>query len=915
MSDAADHIPSIDHVGFLEDLTETPPYLVSGHVTGEPLSKLYSCAYCGVGDSGQVQSRQRPQSAPLEQIDEGEAKLAVQGLGRRLVLDAKVKPGSVIEVAVSVPLVTQGGMLVGELEVGSTRRLVILRESKRSAAIVDGKPAVLHQFDSPSPAMKITDMMIGEVKPTSGCVKLRTSMGHQPTTFPIHVSPSVRTASGEREPISYAAAVMRLADLLLAHRGSAGRTLIYACGQIDYFTVFAIQEVFRLLGIRNLTGNAEHCLNAGAVHNELLTGQEGPFLTVEQALDGSDRMYLLNGWNGMISHPPVFYRLVKRQQLDAWLVEVAVSETAQGLAAKIGAERILLVKPGSDPHLALAVAHEVLTKHEGAVDRRFIDGFADPATFEAYAALARRAEFAPEAVAARIAPEEKYVARLVTGIRAIAAGLARPGCVPINLPSVGLSQTKGAVSHCLWGNVLAMVGKYGLKPDGTPAGGTVRIPGQINAQSEVQGLSRNVFMGRLKMTEELATDAARRMGLPDDAYAAVLAEKPVPALDYSDPPEPGKPDLILSFGTQFESNMMGRRRWVDRLTAPGTTLVVMDPIPDPFTVKHADLIVPAPPHGAAAKLYQNGEWRLSLSVPRKRRPAETHTDATIIYDAMAAIARKLKGDEGLRRAHPDLAKHLASGYLTKRFEAPEAGGGLPRVEGEVSRPVLWQRVLDYFDGGPGRIGPLYCRPEHPDGRAITWDELSSGNSVVYGGVGTNRFMLDHASGKSPFADIHRRPRKFTFFLPKDADLALPGGILMNSGRGAMSDDKKRIQFAIGTFNSGKATPAVDMPDENPICVSETLAARLGLATGDRVRVTGVASGGSLNLPVLVTHRVKGDSVYVSFHKTRAEIERGQYLNDVTSHVGRCPYTSQSNFKVTEVRLEKLEPGTGTERAG
>src|SRR5262249_57728026 len=101
--------------------------------------------------------------------------------------------------------------------------------------------------------------------------------------FRIHIGPStLDPATGRRRPIPYTEAIARLADLLLAHRPPGARTLMYACGQVDYFTIFAFQEVFRLLGVRNLTGNAEHCLNAGAVHNEILTGQEGPFLTLEQ---------------------------------------------------------------------------------------------------------------------------------------------------------------------------------------------------------------------------------------------------------------------------------------------------------------------------------------------------------------------------------------------------------------------------------------------------------------------------------------------------------------------------------------------------------------------------------------------------------------------------------------------------------
>src|SRR5262249_654300 len=147
--------------------------------------------------------------------------------------------------------------------------------------------------------------------------------------------------------------------------------------------------------------------------------------------------------------------------------------------------------------------------------------------------------------------------------------------------------------------------------------------------------------------------------------------------------------------------------------------------------------------------------------------------------------------------------------------------------------------------------------------------------------------------------------KFTFFVPTDTDLHLPDGIVLNSGRSTLTDNKARIRFAAATFNSGKATTAVDMPDENPLFVSLQLAARLAIAAGDPVQVTNIETGQSLVLPAVPTDRVKGDAVYVSFHKCRAEIERGRYLNRITSHTGRCPYSSQSNFKATLVRLERV----------
>ncbi|MBI3270631.1 MAG: hypothetical protein HYZ53_16615 [Planctomycetes bacterium] len=886
---------TLDHAGFLEDLTETPAFLREG---GETVAGgRVSCAFCGVGDSAVPQIEAAPAAPPPEALLYGTGTPTLEQAGRSAAPPAPARGPDPLEIEGPAHVATTGAAVLGRLEVEQIARTIVAQQ-------VENRPSpqgVTAVFKLHQPTIDSTKLTLRQHVPTPGCAKLRISLGLQRPVFPIHAGPSVLDrATGRRRAISYPEAIERLADLLLAHRPTSARTLIYACGQVDYFTIFSFQEVFRLLGILNLAGNAEHCLNAGAVHNEILTGQEGPFLTLEQGFDGPGRFYLLNGWNGYISHPPAFARVMKRKDLDAYMVEVALTESAQVVAAKLGPGRVLFVRSGADPQLALAVAHEVLARYPQAVDRRFVERYADPATFEKYAALAASEAFEAEKVAGRIAPEPDLAPRLVEGIRDIAARLVRPDVVPINIPSVGLSQTKGAVAHCLWGSLLAMLGKYGLRADGTPAGGTLRIPGQINAQTEVQGLSRRSFMGRIPTNDVGAAEAARRMGLPDDAYRTAIRDTPRAALDYSDPAP--VPELFVCFGTQFESNMPGRLRWKEKLTAPNVRFVAVDPIPDPFSLAHAELVLPAPPHIAAAKLYQNGEWRFTLSIPRKRAPRETRTDATIVYDAGAAVSRRLREDAALRARHADLAPHVDSGYLRERFESPETGGKLARIDGEVSRPQLWARVQAYMAGGSG---PLYCRPEHADGRPIAWSELLAQGSLVSGGVGSTRYRLAYDEPEHvPFRDVFRRPRKFAFFVPTEKDLLLPQGIVLNSGRSTLSDDRARIRFAISTFNSGKATPSVDMPAENPLYVSPALAARLGLATGDRARVTNRETGGVLILPVVVSDRVKGDGAYVSFHKTRAEVDGGRYLNDLTSHVGRCPYTSQSNFKATVVELER-----------
>jgi len=227
----------------------------------------------------------------------------------------------------------------------------------------------------------------------------------------------------------------------------------------------------------------------------------------------------------------------------------------------------------------------------------------------------------------------------------------------------------------------------------------------------------------------------------------------------------------------------------------------------------------------------------------------------------------------------------------------------------VSRPALWKRVLAYLGGTEGGShGPLYCLPTHADGRLVEWKDLIDQPGVVYGGVGVHRYKLDYDDPEAvPFRDIYRRPGRYRFFVPTEVDLELPEGILLNSGRSTLSDDKELVRFASTTFNSGKATPIVGMPDNNPLYVSPALAARLNLRSGDDARITHRETGESIVLPVVVSDRVKGQMIYTSFHKTKAQVERGLTVNTVTTHRARCPYSNQTKLKVQSVTVERVQP--------
>jgi len=889
-------LPTIEDASYLEALQHLPAYLWSESAPRQAHSGQFACSLCGVGTSVKLPLKQE---LPLEQQ---------QTLRGTCYLDGNHQQG--------YPARLQGGYLqlltqtpparAGELKTG----LLVTEQGEQTLKLrafdlllePDGRTLAQRFLIHPG-HLKQAAPTLEQAQPTRGCRKFRYALGERAGLYPLHLRPSVLDITGRRVPLFYEEALERFADLVLDHRPPRARTLLYASGQLDYFAVFAMQEVFRLLGVRNMTSNGEHGYLSGGVYRSLLAGEPGPFVTIPQALEAPQGFYLLNGWNGAVTHPPVFEALLEKPDLDAYLVDVMMSESARALAARLGSDRVLIIRSGGDSHLAMAVAHVLLKNYPEAVEMRFVEHFAEPESFERFAAQASADSFRPEEVAERIAPEFKYRKRIAQAIEDMARKLAAPGTVPVHIPSMGFSQTRGVVPHCLWANILALTGKFGLHPNGSLAGGVLQLAGQANHETHLQSLSPQHFMGRIPVNEAGAAEAAARLGLTAEAYDKVLQITPRLALDFSEP-DPRK-ELFVFFGSHFAASMMNRSRWLSKLKARQTQFVVIDPAPDAFALKYAALILPAAPHVASAKLFQNGEWRLSLSLPRRKAPSQTRSDATIIYDLMATISRMLSQQPSLWLQHPDLAQLIRQGYLQQRFEP----SGLPREEGEVSRAVLWARIQDYFSGTQGNGLPLFCRPEHADGQAVSWDDLLTQGNLVHGGVGSTRQRLDYDQPEQlPFSNLYREPVRYRFFVPSEADLDIPRGIILSTGRAALQDpDTPPEQDVTRTsFNFSRLSTSQELPAENPLFVSHMLAERYNLNEGDRVWVTNRDTRSAMVLKVQPTSRLKGETVYLSIYKNQAELEQQRDPNLLTSHRIRCPYTGQTGHKLTRVELQRLQ---------
>lgn len=875
------HLPVIPHGGYLGEQRARPAYL-GADGDADPDWPFF----CG-GLHGQIKIQQSEFKSELWNFKSGNYLLRCYYLGQLVERRARLDSQGVLETSGPGLMSGPGGIFLAELEREGQSWTLLLRELETRSV----EAGYIQTFQLYRTVLQRTDRELENPMPDAGRVRFRIGMGESRSLYPMQLMPSVLDVTGRRIALHYSEAIERLADLLLAHRPPYGRTLVYADDTVDLFGVFALQEAGRLLGVRNLYGSSVWGPQAVGLGATLQRGQEAPVLTLEQALGGRGRLFLFNGWNGFVTHLPLFERLFQLEDLDAWLITVMTTETAKVLADRLGSERVLLVKPGGESMLALAIAHALLERYPDAVDKDFLERSADTGSYEEYITLAKSEIFAPENVASLIVPEPGYEARLLQGIHVLAERLAQKGTVPIHLPGADLIQSGGMAAYCLWTNLLAMVGKFANGPE--VRGGELRVLTLGNEESQLQGLGPDLFYGCLPVTEAGCREAALRMQLPEDAYAGLLKEPVRPILDFADPGQTSQRELILCIGTGLEARWMrDHQLWRERLRQNDTTLVVIDPMPGPFLLRHAALCLPTPPAVARHALTQNGEWRLIQTYPRRSAPSETRTEATILYDAMAEISRSLRESEDFRLGHPDLAERASEGYLQVRFEPPEWswGGQLKRIGGEVCRTQLWDRMQDYLGGE----APLFCRPEDEAGQPLSWSSLLREGSLLHS---------THRAEQGVLVDLHRDPVKFRFFVPSEADFALPAGVILNIGSSIPDPDPATVRFAIAASGS-PSTLHENLPEARTLYVSQTLAAEKELSDGDVVALHHGSEATSVSCKIQVTDWLKGSMVYFHHYMTRQDLDGQVVIPWLRFKVETCGYSQVPLLKKVQIRLEK-----------
>lgn len=882
------NLPVVPHSGYLGEQHSRPDYLQA-----EGISDTYTHWPFSIGGSlGQISLQYQTFKSEAWDFKTGIYLLRCYFLGQYLEHRAHLGSDGLLETASKGLIAAAGSAFLAELELNGELWTVLLREqnTEQTASGYTQRFAIYRTL------MQRTDRKISSEQPDSSAVHFRVTTGEQRSVYPLQLNPSVLDVTGRRISLNYEDAIERLADLMLAHRLSYGRTTVYIDENTDYFAHFALQEVGRLLGIRNLyggfnNGGAQN-LEAGA---ERQRGNGAPFVSLDMALNGSQRVFLLNGWNGFITHLPLFERLIEKHT-QIFLIESVVTETARVLVDRLGPEHVLLIKPGTEGLLALAIAHDLLERHPGAISGSFIETFADSDSFDAFVAVARGDAYAGSEIAQIISAEPAYTERISSAIGLIADALAKDGAIPIHVPGSGLLQSSGTASYCLWTNMMAMLGKFGINSSGDVLGGELLLFEQSNQATQLLGLGPDKFFGNIPLDDPGCREAARRMELPEETYLNLFKE-PINTIQESVESQKDLPELIVCIGNGLEASWMRNHEfWQQKLAKADVTLVVLDANPGPWLLKNAALCLVPTPEIASYKLNLSGEWRLTQAYPRRVAPRETRTESTILYDLMAQISVFIREEMTCRDAHPDLAQLVDDGYLQVRFEPPEWGWGghLKRIQGEVSRELLWARIQTYL----GAERPLYCRPEESTERPLSWLTLQHAGNYLLGSLRERAF-----AGASLFQSRYREPFRFTFFLPTEDDLALPLGMVLKSGSSIPNADWGLVRFAIASSYSSLALDHPQMPEKRFAYISGKLARELHLKDLDRVKILD-DQGLSMSCVLRISSDIKGEMVYFHHYLTRQEMIENQSFPWLRFQPQQSPYSQESLLRNMHIQIER-----------
>lgn len=844
-------LPTLPHLGHLPDLQHYPAWLAAP----EHITPQHYAIYTPGGIQGEAHHQQEVFLSESWDLEAGTYRLHAYHLGQWIDTEVTLKQ-HVLHLTEAIEIAPAHSVVLVEL-CNETQQWTVM--IKGIAPTAEGharfqiyKTLLQHtqRYFQPDASPHTP---IASPQPT---IPVQLSNGIARSLFGVQQTPSVLDVTGQRVAISAEDACNRLADLLLAHRPPYGRTLLYADGDLDLFDHFALQEVGRLLGIRNLYGSSIWASEALAAGHALI--QDPVQHSLEDILSLEAPLFILNGWNGLIHHPVAFEKLAAHPTAQLWLIDSLMTESAKYLLAQHPRCEVMLIRPGSEGLLALCIARCLIEIH-GFRDQA--DGFVD------YATVAQSSIFELEPMIAELVADPQQAAQLKEQVLRLAQSLADPLKQAAHIPGNSLFQSGGTQAYCLWQNVLELVKK---RHEWVTF--ETRNEGQ---QLEHFGPDR--FFGGHPVTEAGCKAAAERMGLPADAYLGLLNESTRPIQDILKASQGHQRELILCIGHGLEARWIrDHDQWYEKIRSNDAILVVLDSMPGPFMLEHAALCLPLSPEISQYQLRQEGLTHWYHDWPRKQAPPETHTTTTWLYRTMQRLSEALQKSRHVQQGHPDLYQHET--YFTTRFSEAH----LPLKGTEICRESLWKRMQAYM---------------HDEGvYATSWSDLLSQPRIAL----------------HPQIKTQTHGRAFQYFVPQPQDFSQPRETVLNIGSSMPNATFRSVAYAIKASTRGHAYDYGTMPRQRLLFMAPALAEQLKLQNGDTVKLQ--QKDDSNTSPVRCTIEISPDlkdkTLYFSHYLSQEELNTRQVMPWNRFHAQLCPYSRVPLLK--KVQVECIPVNTSQE---
>ncbi len=616
----------------------------------------------------------------------------------------------------------------------------------------------------------------------------------------------------------------------------------YGSGQGLTEETYVANKLFKAgLRTNNVDGNPRLCMASATAGYITTYGKDEPMGCYED-LDHAE-VFLIVGSNTAEAHPVLFRRIVQRKERNPD-VKVIVLDPRRTPTSRI-ADLHLSFTPGTDLAILNAMANVLLA--EGLADDRFIQ---DHLAFgEGQEPNRTRADY--ERFLGDYTPQKASAASGCSAEDIVKAArwFGAPGKRAISLWCMGVNQrSKGVWANNLLHNLHLVTGKIGL-PGSTP----LSLTGQPNACGGVRdggALSHLLPYGRLVANEKHRTEMEKLWGIAP----GTLSPKPgFATVDLFRAMEEGKLKCLYVMCTNPGQSLPNVDRYRKAMRREGAFLVVSEAFHPARTSELADVVLPAALWAEKEGVYGCTERRYQLLEQAVEPQGEARPDFQILCD----LARRLGHEKLVPFRSPaeawteilTLTKGTAYDFTGMTRERLRQAHGLlwpmPGTEhpGTKRRYVRGEDPLVPADH-PQRV-KFYGRP---DARAVVW----------------------------------LRPQK----PPEEVvDAAYPmyfttGRVLEHWHTGTMTRRCKELEHA-----NSEALAELHPQD----------AARLGLATGDAVRVT--SRRGAETFRAKVTEGARVGLVFVQMHDDQ------RMCNKITIDAVD-PISRQPEYKICAVKLEK-----------